>query len=128
MSKKKRIYLLFFILLLLLIISLLLGNKFLVTENKTFEKFCSNLLKEELKQDTLSLHYTLKNPENYGIEQTQVSLPLYSEKDYAQLPILLENYIATLDHIDPEKLNDKNASCYTLLYDYIRSKQEGIGF
>lgn len=38
------------------------------TDNEEFNKFLEELFVEEVSSDTLTLHYTLKNPENYGID------------------------------------------------------------
>ena len=42
---------------------------------KEFDAFCNEIFREELADaDTLSLHYTLLNPETCGIEPAEVSL------------------------------------------------------
>ena len=43
-------------------------------ENDRFEKYTSALFKEEVSSNTISLHYTLKNPDAYDIHDAPVSL------------------------------------------------------
>lgn len=43
-------------------------------EQKQFDAFLERQVKETLSQDTLNLHYQLKNPEKYGIKQEKVSI------------------------------------------------------
>ena len=43
-------------------------------EQKQFDKFLDRQVKETLSQNTLNLHYQLKDPEKYGIKQEKVSI------------------------------------------------------
>ena len=43
-------------------------------ENIRFEKYIDQIFQEELKGNTLNLHYTLAYPEDYGIKDYSVSL------------------------------------------------------
>lgn len=65
------------------------------TQN-AFDDFCTEVFKEELcEADTLSLHYTLTNPESRGIEPAEVSLGACSLTD------MIEN------HGEIRKLRDR---------------------
>ncbi|MBQ3517206.1 MAG: hypothetical protein IJA29_08285, partial [Lachnospiraceae bacterium] len=50
---------------------------FFHTPNRRFEKLCDQIFTEELCSDGLSLHYTLSNPEAYGIDTYTVTLTPY---------------------------------------------------
>ena len=41
--------------------------------DQAFSKYTSDLCRQEISGNTITLHYTLKNPENYGINNTPIS-------------------------------------------------------
>ena len=41
--------------------------------DQAFSKYTSELFRQEISGNTITLHYTLKNPENYGINNTPIS-------------------------------------------------------
>lgn len=41
--------------------------------DQAFSKYTSDLFRQEISGNTITLHYTLKNPENYGINNTPIS-------------------------------------------------------
>ena len=49
------------------------------TPTPTFEQFVTNLFIEEVCSDTISLHYSLSNPENYGISNYPITLGSVSD-------------------------------------------------
>ena len=44
------------------------------TPTPTFEEFTNNIFIEEVSSDTISLHYSLSNPENYGVSNYPITL------------------------------------------------------
>ena len=40
--------------------------------DQAFSKYTSELFRQEISGNTITLHYTLKNPENYGINNTPI--------------------------------------------------------
>ena len=44
--------------------------------DQAFSKYTSELFRQEISGNTITLHYTLKNPENYGINNTPISYGL----------------------------------------------------
>lgn len=71
----------------------------------SFEEFCQVLYEREMTANTLGLHYSLAHPENFGITEYPVTLPLYvpgSENGAAEgLDALLREFHA----IPREKLS-----------------------
>ena len=41
--------------------------------DQAFSKYTSELFRQEISGNTITLHYTLKNPEKYGIENAPIS-------------------------------------------------------
>ena len=66
-----------------------------------FQRFTKTLFQEEMKRDTLSMHYTLANPEAYGIPQDHVALLPYSGKNETLQKHRVEDYCKTANTILP---------------------------
>ena len=49
------------------------------TPTPTFEQFTTNIFVEEVSADTISLHYSLSNPENYGVSNYPITLGSVSD-------------------------------------------------
>lgn len=86
-------------------------------ENLDFEKYTHDLFCQEVSGNTISLHYTLKNPSAYGITDAPVSLGSYCT-DTASVCAALENAIVVLQSYDRNKLSEENRLTYDILNDY----------
>ncbi|MBS7008395.1 DUF885 domain-containing protein [Anaerostipes sp.] len=86
---------------------------------KEFDKFLSRQVKESLSENTLNLHYQLKDPEKYGIRQKKVSIghivPGTDEK------ALEENKKTAkeLAGFDRSSLTKEQKRTYDILKDYL---------
>ncbi|MBE5862531.1 MAG: DUF885 domain-containing protein [Lachnospiraceae bacterium] len=49
----------------------------MLPKEDSFEEFCQALYVREMTANTLGLHYSLAHPENFGISEYPVTLPLY---------------------------------------------------
>lgn len=89
------------------------------SRQKEFDKFLSRQVKESLSDNTLNLHYQLKNPEKYGIKQGKVSIghitPGTDEK------ALKENKktASELAGFDRSSLTEDQKLTYDILKDYL---------
>lgn len=84
------------------------------TEDQRFENYTDQLFRQELSGNTLSLHYTLKNPATYNIVNSSVSLDTY-QTDTSNLSASLENYLSLLHSYDKTKLSKRNQVTYEIL-------------
>lgn len=66
-----------------------------------FQHFTRTLFREEMKNDTLSMHYTLANPEPYGIPHDHVSLLPYSKENEALRHQQMDNHIKAISSFQP---------------------------
>lgn len=98
---------------------LLLGflGLFFTRDERHFKRFTNQLFIGELQNDTLSMHYTVANPDNYGIDYTP-GLPLYSTDAYT-LPVVLENYVQGLNSLNTHWMSDDSIVCKDVLTDYL---------
>ena len=104
---------------------------FLTIKNSDEAKFnalSKNLFHTELSDNTLSLHYTLAYPENYGFDQKTV-LPIYQgpSDPSAQKEEILSVF-SELSSIDKEKLSDRDAYAYDLLHRHLENQLKGADF
>ena len=70
--RQKTLFLLFPSAAVFLILSVLFFH-FHRDADQAFSKYTSSLFRQEISGNTITLHYTLKNPENYGINNTPIS-------------------------------------------------------
>ena len=88
------------------------------TEDQRFENYTDQLFRQELSGNTLSLHYTLKNPATYNIVNSSVSLGAY-QTDTSNLSASLENSLSLLHSYDKTKLSKRNQATYEILENHL---------
>lgn len=82
-----------------------------------FDNFLDQVFIEEVQRDSLTLNYSVANPENYGIENTKVSLGHYSVPYIESMLAASENYLAQLNQFDYNKLTESQKLSYDILKD-----------
>lgn len=95
---------------------------------RAFDTLAETIFKEELSGNTLNLHYTLAHPEDFGIEHYTAVLPCYSAETAAESEQKLDQYIAALCGLNPEKLDEDQQYAYMLLYRSLTHSREGYAF
>lgn len=97
-------------------------------EERHFTEITSELFKSELLPNTLNMHYTLAFPSNYGIHSYEPTLPVYSPDEEVQGIARLENFLFSLEQINPHKLNEQDSYAWSLLTSYLSHQKEGAAF
>lgn len=87
----------------------------------TFDGFLDNYFKQEVCSNTINLHFTLSNPESYGITETAVTLGDISEQAVDNAFIGQENSLAILHSFDYEALTEEQKLTYDILSDYLET-------
>lgn len=90
---------------------------FYKNENQQFEEYTYNLFCQEVSGNTISLHYTLKNPSAYGITDAPLSIGSCTT-DTSSVCAAIENALALLKSHDRRCLSAKNKLTYDVLEDY----------
>ncbi|WP_099467476.1 DUF885 domain-containing protein [Konateibacter massiliensis] len=90
----------------------------------SFQEFTTRLFQTEVTENTLSLHYTLQNPENYAIEEYPITFGDFSEQSLLENEASLEEYIKELQTFPYNELSKNQQLTYDLLYDYYSSTLE----
>lgn len=90
-------------------------------DEKRFTNITSRLFVEEMSANTLNLHYSLAHPADFGIYDYSVTLSGYSPEGSARGQLALENTLASLYAVRPEKLTASDAYLHRLLTRYLEN-------
>lgn len=96
-------------------------------QNKAFQSFTKEVFCQEVASNTISLHYSLRNPEQYGIRDVPVSfgnMPTDSDKVIASL----ENLQAALEQFSYDKLSVENQLTYDVLDYYLQMAEKNADY
>lgn len=96
--------------------------KALTTNNtdRQFEEFTQTLFCREVSCDSISLHFSLENPESYGILDSPVTFGTFiSSPDIACAS--LENTLAALERFSLSKLSEENQLTWRILHSYLQT-------
>lgn len=87
-------------------------------QNRQFRQFTKQLFCQELSSNTISLHYTLKNPKEYDIRENEVTFGTFPT-DNKNLLASVENLEEVLKTFDYNKLSVENSLTYDILKCYL---------
>ena len=98
------------------------------TSSAELETFMDDLFREQITSNTLTLHYTLKNPADYGITNITPTLGNYDtstlENDKQETIACLQE----LEQIDTASLSEYMSFQYDVLHQYLESTIEGYTY
>lgn len=109
-----------------LILALILNIYLQTNDSRRFKALTEELFYSELSDNTLSLHYTLAFPENYGFEQNAVLSSYESDPDNGESDIL--STLNRLSTISPKHLSESDAYTYDLLTRYLTLRLTGTAY
>lgn len=84
--------------------------------DKRFRQFTSRLFRDEMTASTLNMHYTIADPESFGISGYEPVLPVYRSGQQEDTSEHCAGLLRQLGRIDPDRLSPENAYTYRLLY------------
>ena len=99
-------------------------------ETSTDDAFCaftSVLFREEAASSTLNLHFTLQNPQKYGITNIPVTFGSFSSNP-ASSKASIENCQASLEAFSYRALSEKNKLTYDILSSYLQTAANGTSY
>ncbi len=82
---------------------------------KSFDDYLNNLFCQQVTSSTINLHYTLKNPENYGITEYTVTYGDISKESRQAQVADLENIRSALKNFNFKKLSLDQQLTYDIL-------------
>ena len=92
-----------------------------------FETFCDQFFREEMESNTLTQHYTVANPQAYGIHCEKISLGSYDLNISAQKKYLYTKWL-TLKSIARGTLSKEQQLTYDLLCCTIETEIDGLDY
>lgn len=90
-----------------------------------FDDFIHQIFVEEVTSDSLTLNYTLYNPKDYGIEDVTPTLGEYSLSHFRDNIMVSENWLASLEHFDYDKLTEEQRLIYDILRQLLKTDLKG---
>lgn len=109
----KQLLLCIFILLLFIVLTIFLFTR--KHDSNEFQALARELFLTEITDNTLNMHYTMANPESFGIREYTPLLPSYVPGSATCENIERRNTLSKLSRIRPKELNDSDRLTYTLL-------------
>lgn len=95
--------------------------------NAAFENFTLNLFQQDVAASTLNLHYTIQNPEDYGIKASSITFGNYDINETGSLAAI-ENCQSTLNKFSYRSLSEENQLTYDVLSSYLKTAKKGITY
>ena len=92
----------------------------------SFSEFCTTLFREEMKSNTMNLHFTLKDPKAAGIDSYEITLGSLSGDSPHNQARQLKKLSEELKKYSHRSLKGKDRLTCRLLSDYI-SRQQNLG-
>ncbi len=96
-------------------------------QNEKFREFTSEIFCQEAAANTVSLHYTLKDPQKYGISEDKVTFGKFTT-DGSGILASGENLNKALEKFSYEKLTEENQLTYDVLQYCVEMTQEGAKY
>lgn len=96
-------------------------------EDERFRQYTREVFCQEISSDLVSLHYTLKEPEKYGISGAPAVFGEFTV-DSAQIKAACENMETALTAFSYDDLNIQNRITYDILEYYLEAAQESADY
>lgn len=103
------------------------GTEESVDQNEKFEEYTQEVFCNEVSSNTINLHYTLKNPEDYGITDYEVSLGSF-ESDPDMVKVSAENMRQALQEFSYEGLSLQNRITFDILEYQVKSAEKNADY
>lgn len=132
LKHRKNFFLILPCCLLVILISFLSGNAFwssLLAESsdQQFRTFTRSLFQTEVSANTISLHYTLRSPSDYGIADIPATYGSLSS-DPVAAKASVRNVLSSLQEFDPGTLSSENALTFKILDTYLKNASTGTDY
>lgn len=98
-----------------------------VGENERFEAYTKDLFCKEVSANTVSLHYTLKDPEEYGIKSSPVTFGTF-DMNGEMVKASAENMRQALLNFEYNELDTENKLTYDILNYQLRMMKESADY
>lgn len=93
-----------------------------------FRYAADGFFESALENDALGLHFTLAEPERFGIHPADASLPVYSEQSRQDSIRAQKALLTRLSRLNPDRLNEQDRYAFDLLTSYLALDLEGAAY
>lgn len=104
------------------------------SEHQKLESLAGELIAFELADNSLSLHYTIKDPERfglvsrYGLDPSQISLPVYTTDAYEESVSRYASLVTQMSEINSGRLSERDLWVFQILEDSLNSTMTQLSF
>ncbi len=84
-------------------------------DEKRFSNLTMQLFTDDMKSNTLNMHYTIAHPENFGVYEYEPTLGIYDAEENLRSQAETENTLAALQSLNKNKLSEADAQLLQLL-------------
>lgn len=132
LKHRKKFFLILPCCLLVILISFLSGNAFwsslhAESSDRQFRTFTRSLFQTEVSANTISLHYILRSPSDYGIADIPATYGSLSS-DPVAAKASVRNVLSSLQEFDPDTLSSENALTFKILDTYLKNASTGTDY
>ena len=132
LKHRKKFFLILPCCLLVILISFLSGNAFwsslhAESSDRQFRTFTRSLFQTEVSANTISLHYTLRSPSDYGIADIPATYGSLSS-DPVAAKASVRNVLSSLQEFDPDTLSSENTLTFKILDTYLKNASTGTDY
>ena len=97
-------------------------------EISDFSSFLDEQFQERVRGDSITLHYTLAEPERFGVKELEPTLGKYSEVSWQQEVEEAKEALFLLQQFDYHTLTKEEQLCWDVLKDYLEQTVAGEAF
>lgn len=98
-----------------------------VSVQDSFDTYLDTLFKESVTSDTITLHYTLKNPDKYNIKNIKPTLGTFTEDELKNHDKDVKAELKKLESFDYDSLTKKQKTTYDIIKNYLSVENMSSG-
>lgn len=94
---------------------------------KDFDNFINSVFTEEITDDSITLNYSIKNKQQYGLADVTPTLGAISLDDMKDSLFISENRLAAMEKFDYGKLTSRQQLVYDIMYSMLNQNMQSSG-
>lgn len=104
-------------------------KKEVVDEDLSFDEFCDDLMKEYVESDSITAHFTVTDPTDYGVTFEEEDYTLGDFTDYYMTESTddVTTYLNQLELYDKKNLTEEQQLTYDILKEYFETQEDYVG-
>lgn len=91
-----------------------------------FDALMMQIFRSEVMSDSLTLNYMIGNPQTYGLSELEPTLGHYSLQEMQADLAISENWVASMESFDYDKLSEEQKLTYDVIYTVLKQSKESM--